>query len=58
MLRFTEYLIFRKELVRNTNQTYPKKTYTACDIEKTQVRGYVQIYAPIRHLRIVRRQGY
>ena len=51
-------LNLHKELVCNIYQTYPKKTYTPCDTEKTQVQGYVQIDAPIRHLRIVRRQGY
>ena len=51
-------LIFHKELVHNIHETYQKKTYIHCDTAKTQVQGYVQINAPIWHLRIVWRQGY
>ena len=38
MLRFTEYLIFHKELVRNIYRICPKKPYTPCDIVKLKIK--------------------
>ena len=38
MLRFTKYLIFHKELVRNVYRTYPNKIYTTCDVEKLKFK--------------------